>query len=286
MSKSQKGKRKDQSEFLTLAFKLTSNILPHHLGRFTNQSVLNCLFNQSFINGKEEQAEITKSINLLLYNCLCTNDQRNNDFNKKLDRIMLKHKLRQVNSFSENEETHVVSNELDSNLNDESSNSDNKTIKISKLNDKNNEESDNNTISISDNTSFGLTHGSSSNNIRTSLKKQQKPVEKNKKETTIHYKPKFEKMGVKFKKDMIVKNSEKLLPASFNNEVVNSTCMSNITNIVKNNNTVVENTVTMTNFYYPSDPKYVYENATTKKVTYRDLMLKNKNTKESIVLPF
>ena len=285
MIKSQKGKKKDQRDFLTLAVNITTNLLPYKIGRFSNLSILNCLFNQTLINGKQEQAEITKSIDLLLYNYLCLNDGKGVDMDKKLDRIMKKHKLTHINSYSENEETHLFSNELDSNLNEESSNSDNKTIKITKQNEKHNEESDNNTISISDNTSFGLTHGSSSNNIRTSLKKKQN-VTTDKKETTIHYKPKFEQMGVKFKKDMIVKNSEKLLPASFNHEIINSTNMSNITNIVNNNNTVVENNTTMNKFYFPSDYKYIYENSSTKKVTYKDLLCKNKQIKDSIVLLF
>ena len=112
-----------------------------------------------------------------------------------------------------------------------------------------------------------MSNESSNSNIRNSLKNNKlKDIFKKGKNNVIEYKPKYEKLGVQFKKQTILKNSEKFIPV---NEAVNSTKLLN--SQLQDNTTITKN-----NIYPPSEYRYVYDNATTKKLSYIDIMMKNK----------
>ena len=130
----------------------------------------------------------------------------------------------------------------------------------------------------SNTSSFGLNEDISANNMRSSLNKNNIVKKKKEKEKIIYYKPKYGKLGVEFKKDLILKNHEKLFPII---ELSSPTNVNNFNNNNFNNNTIIDTTIMKNvNKNYLSESKYIYENATTARVTYKDLELKKKYLKE------
>ena len=265
-----KSKKKIQIGFINLAFLLSAKIIPAQLSKVLNQSILCSVFNPCLLFEKEKKEHyINQNIKSFLFNCLDTEDRTSFNLLVFKIKVMIKY----LNDLTSNQIKYINKSDNKAILNDSESNPlvdfVNSEFKISRITEEKHQ--DNSEIlavnNYSDNTSFGLSNESSNSNIRNSLKNNKlKDIFKKGKKNVIEYKPKYEKLGVQFKKQTILKNSEKLIPV---NEAVNSTKLLN--SQLQDNTTITKN-----NIYPPSEYRYVYDNATTKKLSYIDIMMKNK----------